>query len=94
MLCIISETFDGISFSIQNLTTTPISILDGQLNLGIDAVNQSVSDHLALGVPRVDYLGADLCQLVQKDYIMGYSHTHHMPLWSAARISKNVRIQY
>jgi hypothetical protein len=56
------------------------------------AQNESVGDHLALGVPQMDFMEADVCQLIQKDYIMGYSHQHHMPLWSAARLSKNVTV--
>ena len=64
--------------------------LDTRLNLTDDAVALSHSTHLPLGLPQLNTRDVSACVLTQTGYVSGYSHSHHMPLWSAFTIEKQV----
>ena len=64
--------------------------LDARLNLTDDAIELSHSTHLPFGVPQINTRDVSACVLTQTGYVSGYSHSHHMPLWSAFTIEKQV----
>ena len=72
------------------MTDLTVEELDARLNLDDDAIAVSQSAHLPLGVPEINTPDVTACVLTQTDYVTGYSHVHHMPLWSAFTMNKQV----
>ena len=77
-------------FCVQNLTDKDVDTVDRQLDLSEGERTLALTTHLPLGVPQIDWPGADTCRLVQRDYVTGYNHDVHMPLWSAFTVKKKV----
>ena len=64
--------------------------IDKRLDLSEDEVEESTSLHLPLGVPLISE-DAEMCQLVQHDYVTGYSNDYTIPTYAAFTIT-HVRI--
>ena len=44
--------------------------------------------HAPFGMPAVDVTGSSYCELAQSNYVTGYSHDHHMPLFVSYTMEK------
>ena len=75
---------------LQELTDLSVDELDARLNLTDDAIQLSHRTHLPLGMPQINTRDVSACVLTQTGYVSGYSHSHHIPLWSAFTIEKQV----
>jgi hypothetical protein len=59
-----------------------IDVADLRLNLSNASFEAAMQYNLPLGSP-VASSDRNVCLLVQVDYVLGYSHSYSLPLWTA-----------
>ena len=86
-ICILIIIIHELNY--KDHTDQSIENLDARLNLTDAESTASLTQHLPLGVPKLNS-EVHACILTQNDYVTGHSHTHRMPLWSAFTVNKVV----
>ncbi|XP_073319074.1 venom phosphodiesterase 1 [Pagrus major] len=76
---------DSLGCSCPVLTDNTIN---SRLNLTTEEVSAAEEKHMPFGRPRVLQPDQTYCVLHQEGYILGYSHTALMPLWSSFTIDR------
>ncbi len=51
-----------------------------------------IDGHLPWGVPLTLGVELDSCLMVQQHYVSLYSHALHLPLWTAYKLTRQVRV--
>lgn len=74
----------------QSLWTPLLYVYCQFLNSLIAAIY--ISNHLPWGAPPIVGVGLDSCLMVQQHYVSLYSHELHLPLWTAYKLTRQVRI--
>ncbi|XP_028908951.1 ectonucleotide pyrophosphatase/phosphodiesterase family member 1 isoform X2 [Ornithorhynchus anatinus] len=62
---------------------------DFQPQLTVEEEKESQRSNLPFGRPRVLQKNSTFCLLFQKQFVNGYSHDLHIPLWSAYTVDRN-----
>lgn len=69
-------------------TTKTLEDFDKQLDLTDVEEIAAKEMHAPFGMPAVDVTGSSYCELAQSNYVTGYSHDHHMPLFVSYTMEK------